>query len=375
MGQAQYAVAIKTIGRQLVDTGQTITGRGAQFNPANRFERITLEDDWEHLQDDDTVGAPSRPRTEYFVDESRSILSENDSPDIPFRYSLNPYRGCAHGCAYCYARPTHEYFGLSAGLDFETKIFVKLRAPELLREQLCRPDWQPEPIMFSGATDCYQPIERTLQLTRRCLQVALEACQPVSIVTKNALIERDLDVLVPMAQMRLVRVAISVTSLDQSLTRDLEPRTASPAARLRVMEKLSHSGIPVTVMVAPVIPGLNDMEVPRILKAAAEHGAQAAAYVLLRLPLTVAPVFLDWLGRKRPLLKDRVESRIRATHGGQLNCAQFGERMRGSGLLAEQIRQTFQVFARRYGLDRRLPPLDVSQFRPPRACNGQLWLW
>lgn len=352
-----------------------IVGRGAQFNPQNRFERIAVEPDWDHWPDEEPLATPSRPATEYFVDESRSILSENDSPDIPFRFSVNPYRGCAHGCAYCYARPTHEYFGLSAGLDFETKVFVKTQAPALLRQALADPRWQVEPIMFSGVTDCYQPVERKFELTRQCLEVAWQARQPVCIVTKNALVTRDLDILEKMAKARLVRVAISITTLDQALARDLEPRTSSPLARLRAVGELRRAAVPVLAMVAPVIPGLNDVEVPQILKAAAEHGAQGAAYVLLRLPLTVAPVFMDWLAKRRPLLRDRVESRIRATHGGKLNCAAFGERMRGSGTLAEHIQQTFQLFVRRYGLDQRLPPLDTSQFRPPVPASGQLWLF
>ncbi|GIW93537.1 MAG: radical SAM protein [Pirellulaceae bacterium] len=271
------------------------------------------------------------------MDQTKSIVSENDSPDIPFRYSVNPYRGCAHGCAYCYARPTHEYFGLSAGLDFETKIFVKLRAPELLEQWLAEPARSGEPIMFSGVTDCYQPIERELQLTRRCLEVVWRCRQAVGIVTKNALVTRDLDLLVPMAQENLVNVSISITSLDQSLTRDLEPRTSSPQARLRAIEQLSSAGVPVSVMVAPVIPGLNDTEIPAILRAAAEAGARGAGYVLLRLPLAVASVFLEWLDRFRPELRQRVENRVRETRGGKLNSATFGERMRGTGHLAEQI--------------------------------------
>ncbi len=348
-------------------------GRGAQSNPPNRFEAIRIE--WEDTERDEDVGQPRRVVTEYYVDQTQSIISENDSPDIPFRYSVNPYRGCAHGCAYCYARPTHEYFGLSAGLDFETKIFVKLRAPELLEARLSEPDWLGEPIIFCGVTDCYQPIERKLQLTRRCLEIAWKARQPVSIVTKNALVTRDIDLLAAMADEDLVHVALSITTLDQSLTRDLEPRTSSPAARLAAVEKLSAAKIPVSVMVSPVIPGLNDSEIPGILRESAAAGARSAGYVLLRLPLTVAPVFMDWLERFRPQLRERVENRIRQTHQGKLNCARFGARMRGSGPLAEQIQQVFSVFSHKYGLDKPMPKLDTTKFRPPVKQNGQNWLF
>ncbi len=265
--------------------------------------------------------------------------------------------------------------GLSAGLDFETKIFVKEQAPKLLREHLAKEAWVAEPIMLSGVTDCYQPAERQFRLTRRCLEVCLETRQPVSIVTKNALVTRDVDILGPMADKRLVRVAISVTSLDQSLTRMMEPRTSSPAARLRVISELTEAGIPCLVMVAPVIPGLNDSEIPAILEAAREHGAVGASYVLLRLPLTVRPVFLDWLERTQPTKKERIESRIRAMRDGGLNNSEFGSRMRGSGEIADQIRQTFRVFARRFGLDRPLPPLDVSLFQRPKPASGQLRLF
>jgi DNA repair photolyase len=229
--------------------------------------------------------------------------------------------------------------------------------------------------MLSGVTDCYQPAERRFQLTRRCLEVALEARQPIYIVTKNALVTRDIDMLKEMAAQRIVRVAVSITSLDQSLTRVMEPRTSSPAARLRAIAELAQAGIPTSVMIAPVVPGLNDSDIPDLLRAAHEHGALSAGYILLRLPLTVRPVFLEWLARTQPATKDRIESRIRATRDGKLNDSQFGARMRGTGEYAEQIKQTFQVFARRYGLDKKPPPLDVSQFRSPRPSSGQLSLF
>ncbi|HUG90697.1 MAG TPA: PA0069 family radical SAM protein [Planctomycetaceae bacterium] len=353
-----------------------VRGRGAAVQPASRFARILVEDDFEHLEYDEDMQPGRRTvPTEYFVDHTRSIVSENDSPDIPFRYSLNPYRGCSHGCSYCYARPTHEYLDLSAGLDFETKIFVKERAPDLFREWLARDGWRPEPVMLSGVTDCYQPAERRFELTRRCLEVALAARQPVCIVTKNALVTRDLDLLRDMAGRRLVRVALSVTSLDQTLTRVMEPRTSSPAARLRTIAELTQAGVPAMVMVAPVIPGLTDSEMPAILREAAAAGAVSAGYVLLRLPLSVRPVFLEWLARTHPTRKRRIESLIRATRDGRLNDANFGSRMTGHGPIADQIRQTFAVFSRRYGLDRRLDPLDVTQFEPPRPASEQMRLF
>jgi DNA repair photolyase len=334
---------------------------------------VTVDD--EHLQYED-ASEVQRVRTEYYFDDAKSIISENNSPDIPFRYSLNPYRGCSHGCSYCYARPTHEYYDLSAGLDFETKIYVKQRAPELFRDWLARPEWKPESITISGVTDCYQTAEKQFELTRRCLAVALEARQPVALVTKNALVTRDTDLLADMAARNIVSVAISVTSLDQSLTRVMEPRTSSPAAKLRAIEQLAEAGIPVHVLVAPVIPGLTDSQIPGILAAVKKAGARSASYILLRLPLTVKPVFLEWLERTHPLQKEKVESWIRSTRGGELYESGYGVRMRGRGEIAEQIEQTFRVFARRHGLDRRDDkPLDASQFRHPTPTSGQKWLF
>jgi DNA repair photolyase len=353
-----------------------ISGRGAQFNPHNRFLKLHVEEDLEQLEhDEEYLQSRKQVQTEYFEDDSQSILSENDSPDIPFRYSLNPYRGCAHGCAYCYARPSHEYLGLSAGLDFESKIFVKRRAAELLREALQKKSWVPQMIMMSGITDCYQPAERQFRITRSCIEVAAEFCQPLGIITKNALVARDIDLLSSLAAKNLTRVAISITSLDQSLTRVLEPRTSSPAARLRAVRELSQAGVPVTVMVAPLIPGLNDSEIPSILEAAKDHGATFAGYILLRLPLTVRPVFLDWLRSHFPTKSERVESLIRDTRDGQYNQSQFGDRMRGSGEYAEHLSQTFKLFAHRYGLARKTPPLDVTHFRPPRTDTKQMTLF
>jgi DNA repair photolyase len=359
-----------------MDTSSSKSGRGSHFNPINRFARIENVDDPEFLEHEATTGETRSPTpTEYFVDDARSVISENDSPDIPFRYSLNPYRGCSHGCSYCFARPTHEYLDLSAGLDFETKIFVKERAPELFRDWLARDRYEPETITISGVTDCYQPIERKLSLTRRCLEVALEARQPVTLVTKNALVTRDIDILKEMAAHRVVSVAVSVTTLDQSLVKVMEPRTSSPAAKLRAIEQLTAAGIPTHVLIAPVIPGLTDHEMPKILEAAKNAGARSAGYILLRLPITVEPVFLEWLERTQPDKRAKIESRIRSTRGGKLYEGEWGVRMKGRGEIAEQIRTTFKVFAKRHGLDKRFEPLDASQFRRPVTSSGQGWLF
>ena len=296
------------------------------------------------------------------------------SPDIPFRYSVNPYRRCAHGCSDGYARNSHEYLGFNAGLDFETKIVVKHAAPELFRDFLAKESWKPEPITFSGVTDCYQPAEREFRLTRQCLAVALECRQPVSIITKNALVLRDLDLLQPLAEAGLVHVFLSITTLDAQLARTMEPRTSIPLSRLRAVRVLAQAGVPVGVMAAPVIPGLNDSEIPSLLEAAHEAGAKSAGYVLLRLPLTVEPVFREWLERTQPLKAERVQQRIRHSRHGKLSNSKWGERMEGQGEIAGQIGKMFRVFSQRYGFGR-LPPLDASQFRPPAPRSGQLRLF
>jgi DNA repair photolyase len=347
-------------------------GRGSQLNPPNRFGEPYYEADLEYVEHDpDSLTDLHNLKTEYFPDDSRTIVAENDSPDVGFRYSINPYRGCSHGCSYCYARPTHEYLGLNAGLDFETKIYVKERAPELFREFLAQDSWSPAPIAFSGVTDCYQPAERRYALTRGCLAVARDARQPILIITKNALIVRDLDILKELAIHNLVRVSLSVTTLDAQLARSMEPRTSIPSARLGAMKSLAEAGIPVQVLIAPVIPGLNDNEIPAILAAAKEAGASAAGYVLLRLPWTVAPVFNEWLERTQPTRAKRILSRIMATRDGKMNDPRFGVRMCGVGELADQIAGVFRLFARKYQLDGDLPPLDCTQFRPPTPESGQ----
>ena len=350
-------------------------GRGSAVNPANRFEKLQLEDDLEQLNPDELDASERRVKTTFLPDESKSIICRNDSPDIPFQFSINPYRGCEHGCAYCYARPGHEFLGMNAGLDFETKILVKHRAAALLRGELNQPTWNCEPIAISGVTDCYQPAERRFRITRSLLEVLLEARHPAGIVTKNSLVTRDLDLLTAMAQRQLIHVFLSITTLDADLARRLEPRTATPAARLEAIRSLADAGVPVGVMVAPVIPGLNDQEIPALLTAARDAGAQCAGIILLRLPLSVEPVFRDWLARQVPLQRDRIEGLIRATRDGQLSDSQFGSRMRGTGSYAEQIQQTFRVFRDKLGLSRSLPPQDVTQFRPPREASGQLKLF
>ncbi len=348
-------------------------GRAAQSNPPNRFESIHVERDDEHLEEgsteDDSFG---RVPTQFYRDATRSLIRENDSPDIPFRYSINPYRGCEHGCAYCYARPGHETLGFSAGLDFETKIMVKMSAAELLRKELCHPKWSGEPITMSGVTDCYQPAERQLRITRSIVEVLVESRQAFGIITKNALVTRDLDLLSEAASWNGVHVFLSITSLNSQLARQLEPRTSTPAARLRAVGDLTSAGVPAGVMVAPIIPGLNDDEMPAILKAAREAGAQSASSVLLRLPLTVRPVFESWLESHLPeAQRNRIVHRIQDCRDGKMNHAQFGSRMSGSGPYAAAIQKTFAAFAAKFDLNRKLKPLETTHFRRPQSPTGQ----
>jgi DNA repair photolyase len=351
-------------------------GRGAGSNPANRYERTYVEaDDEQRAWWDEEVGDPPTLTTEFLPDRSQTIIASNTSPDVPFHYSINPYRGCEHGCAYCYARPTHEQLGMSSGWDFESRILVKYDAARLLRQELNRPGWRAEPIALSGVTDCYQPCERKLRITRSVLEVMWEARQATMIVSKNALVLRDVDLLADMAREQLVHVSLSITSLDAELARALEPRTSAPAARLRTISALREAGVPVSVLVAPVIPGLTDHEMAAILEAASEAGAMSAASTLLRLPEGVGPLFLDWLDRHRPLARRRVESLIRATRGGALDESRFGCRMRGQAAYADGIAASFRLFARKAGLDGDLPDLDETKFRPPRRPDGQLRLF
>jgi DNA repair photolyase len=349
-----------------------IKGRGAAIQPKNPYLPLHLEADLEQVEgDEDYLAQLGRPPTEYLTDDSQSIVAENDSPDVGFRYSVNPYRGCSHGCSYCYARPGHEYLGMSAGLDFETKVLVKFRAAELLREFLAKPSWRPETIAFSGVTDCYQPAERQFRITRGCVEVAVECRQPIGIITKNALVLRDIDLFAQLAEQNAIRVSLSITTLDANLARVMEPQTSSPEARLRALRELSQAGIRTNVMVAPVIPGLTDSEMPAILTAAREAGAESAGYVMLKLATTVRPVFLDWLARSYPDKADRIQSLIRSVRGGKLNDSNFGSRQVGSGNMADLIADTFRLWCTKLGYSDDHPPLNREAFQPPQPKSGQ----
>ena len=345
------------------DTSAAIPGRGTAVNPPNRFEPLILTPDPDFLALDPEERP--HPRTQFFTDATASLLTENDSPDIPFTIGLNPYRGCEHGCAYCFARPYHEYLGWSSGLDFETKIMVKTRAPALLREEFSSPRWRPQSIAMSGVTDCYQPCERQFRVTRGCLEVCAEFRQPISIVTKNALVTRDIDVLRELARHQATAVYLSVTTLDTDLAGQLEPRASRPAARLRAIRELSAAGIPVGVMVAPVIPGLTDHELPAILAAAAAAGATSAGYIVVRLPHAVKEIFQQWLADHAPGKSARVLDRIRQIRGGSLNVSEWGKRLKGEGIFADQLRTLFTATARRAGLNLDRHPLSTASFRRP----------
>ncbi len=338
-------------------------GRGALANPSGRFERFQVEPDLEDQP------PPSR-RTEFLPDPSRSALTFNQSPDIPFDASLNPYRGCEHGCAYCYARPTHEYLGYSAGLDFETKILVKERAPELLRRELSTPRWVPQVVALSGVTDAYQPIERKLELTRRCVAVFAEFRNPIMVITKNSLVTRDIDLFQELAGFRAVSVSLSLTSLDPEIQRTLEPRASSIRERLRAIEALAQAGIPTGALIGPVIPGLTDHEIPKLLEAAKNAGASHASYIVLRLPHGLKALFDDWLRAHQPLRRDKVIHRLESLRGGRLNDPRFGSRMKGEGNFADQIGDSFRIWARKHGLDGPRPELSTAAFRRPGGRNS-----
>lgn len=343
---------------------QPIHGRGASANPANRFERLICE-----LEPDPDCPEEEKPspRTQFFKDDTQSLITHNKSPDIGFGAGINVYRGCEHGCIYCYARPNHEYLGFSAGLDFETKIMVKERAPEMLREELSAKRWKPELISMSGITDCYQPAERKFRITRRCLEVFLEFRNPVSLITKNHLVTRDIDVLSQLAKFDCVSVAISVTTLDEELRKRMEPRTSPPKRRIEAIRALSGAGVPVGVMTAPMIPGLNDHEMPMILAAAADAGARFAGFVPVRLPWGVAPLFEQWLGEHYPGRKEKILSRIRDMRGGKLNDPNFGTRFTGEGVWAEQMRALFEAGCKKAGIKNDFPGMTTRHFRVPTA--------
>ena len=340
-------------------------GRGAGGNPANRFESLHVETDEDAWVDDD----PRPLRTVFLRDDSQSILSRNHAEDLSFDFSINPYRGCEHGCSYCYARTYHEFLGFSAGLDFESKIVVKADAAVLLERELARRKTCPGKIAMSGVTDCYQPIERKLRITRACLEVMARFRQPVALITKNALVTRDLDHLAGLARHGAVCVYLSITTLDPALARILEPRASTPRARLEAVRMLAEAGVPVGPSVAPMIPGLNDHEMPAILAAAREAGATFAAWSTVRLPGAVAAVFEGWLERHFPDRREKVLNRIRASHGGRLNRSEPGERMRGTGEAAGQLRALFLASCRRLGLATRPPELNTAAFR--RLDPGQ----
>jgi DNA repair photolyase len=350
-------------------------GRGATFNPPIRFEssaRDPFDDGWGSLAEA-RAEAPAPP-TEVIADRSRTVIARNTSPDIPFAQSINPYRGCEHGCIYCYARPSHAWLGLSPGLDFETKLLAKHDAAEILERELAHPGYRCQAIALGTNTDPYQPQERRLEITRRILAVLAQCRHPLTIVTKSAAVTRDLDLLAPMAADGLARVAISVTTLDPALARTLEPRAAAPHRRLEAIRALSEAGIPTAVMVAPIIPGLNDQEIEAVLEAAAAAGAGQAAHTLVRLPHEVKELFAAWLEAHAPLRAAHILSLIRQCRGGRLNDPNFGSRMRGQGAYAELIGTRVALARRRLGLNREHPPLRTDLFEPPRMSQRQLRL-
>jgi DNA repair photolyase len=347
-----------------------IKGRAAQTNPKNRFEKLSVEvftfDDWNFSEQsvNEEQGLKNLS-TEYFKDNSKTIIAKNNSYDLGFDYSFNPYRGCEHGCIYCYARPSHEYLGFSSGLDFETKIMVKPEAASLLEKTFRKKSYKPDVIMFSGNTDCYQPVERKLKLTREALKVCLKYRNPVALITKNMLVQRDIDVLKNMAELGILAVTISVTTLNKDLARKMEPRTSSPELRLKTIEALAKNNIPVGVNLAPVIPGLNDKEIPGILGKSADYGAKYASYILLRLPYSVKDIFIEWLKREYPLKASKVISSIKSVRKGKLNSSEFGKRFVGEGELAEAIKNLFHLSCKKYGFNRQKLHLTTDLFRIP----------
>jgi DNA repair photolyase len=340
-------------------------GRGAVTNLQGRYEvdqRETFDDGWQQPGGEEE-GEVQALRTQVFEERAKSILTRNQSPDIPFSVSLNPYRGCEHGCIYCFARPTHSYLGLSPGLDFESRIYAKINAPELLARELSKPSYEPEPIALGVNTDAWQPVERELRLTRRVVEVLAGRGHPFAAITKSSLIERDLDLLVPMAQRHQFMAAITITTLDAEIARTLEPRAATPARRLRTIRTLAEAGIPVGVSIAPVIPFVTEPDMERVLEACAEAGATSASYIVLRLPWEVAPLFHQWLAAHFPQRAERVMNRVRDMRGGKDYDASFSQRMKGTGLWAELLRQRFHKAVRRLGLnERRHGILDMSEF-------------
>jgi len=349
---------------------EIIKGRGAQINTANRF----LKDQREIVEIEGIDEEPDlNQKTQYFHDSPKKIINKVDSPDLGMGYSMNPYQGCEHGCIYCYARNTHEYWGFNAGLDFEQKIIVKRNAPEALRKQLCNPKWEVMPIMLSGNTDCYQPAEKKFQITRKILEVLIDFKHPVSIISKNQLILRDLNLLKQLNQDKLISVNLSITTLSETTRRKLEPRTASAKNRLKVVKTLSEAGIPVNVMVAPIIPGLNSHEIPKLIKAAADSGALSAAYTMVRLNGAIGEIFTDWVHKAFPNKAGKILRQIKECHNGKLNDSRFGVRTRGEGVVATQIKHLFSIAKQQHFKGRKMPKLNREAFK--RNGGTQLSIW
>ena len=335
-------------------------GRGAQIKTGNKFQKAEYVTDHIEGLDEPLL---ENPKTQIFEENAKKILNRVDSPDLGFGYSMNPYQGCEHGCIYCYARNTHEYYGFSAGLDFESKIIVKKNAPRLLEQELMKPSWNAVPIMLSGNTDCYQPQEKKYEITRSILKILAQYRHPVSIISKNSLVLRDLDILQDLASDNLVHVYISITTLDEELRRAMEPRTASAIKRLKTVEALSKAGIPVGIMNAPIIPGLNHHEIPAILKAASEHGAFNAGMTLVRLNGSIGKIFEDWLQKNFPDRFDKVWNQICSLHGGNVNDSQFGRRMSGEGNIADAVHQLYRASKKKFFAGKQMPPYDLTKFR------------
>jgi len=352
-----------------VDERQYHKGRGAQIATDNPYHKQSITYDINEAMDEDPT--IDKPKTQIFYETPKTIVNKVDSVDVGMDYSLNPYQGCEHGCIYCYARNSHEYWGHDAGLGFETKIIVKKNAPEILEKTLLSKSWKVKPIVLSGNTDCYQPLERKFKLTRKLLEVFNKYRHPVGIITKNVTLLRDLDILQELAKENLVRVILSITSLDEKLRSVMEPRTASARKKLKAIETLTSHNIPVTIMNAPIIPGLNHSEIPEVLKAASEHGALSAGYTIVRLNGSIGSIFENWLHANFPDRFDKVWNQISAAHGGQVNDSRFGTRMRGEGKLVDSIHQLFAASKKKYFKNTALPPLDITKFR--RGGNYQLF--
>ena len=355
--------------------------RGAGVNPGNRFEKVRLhvlgeELDRQLIEQEQGDGSLRRVERQVFLDRTQQIINRvSRTSDVPFDWTINPYRGCEHGCIYCFARPFHEFLGFSCGLDFETKLTAKPDAATLLKKELASPSWKPEPIVMSAITDIYQPIEAKMKISRECLEVLADCGQPVTTMTKSALVLRDTDLWSRLADMNAGRVTITFVTLDADLAQKLEPRATSPAGRLRAIRELTAAGIPVSVNIAPIIPGLTESELPKILKAVSEAGARRVAWVLLRLPYQLKDVFLEWMTRSlHPDRARKIESLLRQARGGQLYESAYPQRRRGRSPLVEQIAQTFEVFTRKYGLNRDIRPLSSAHFRKP-TTSGQLSLF